>query len=133
VWTDELVEDYDYSYTLFDEIPHGWKMAFGLQLAEELREQLIKDKFLYDFRFVQIKEKYGSLRLYNNGCSRECWNILDKYESLSLKTCIECGSTEGVELTDDGWILPLCTTCMEEENKNNQNIETRQQGGAHGK
>ena len=36
VWTDELLKDYDYSFTLYDEMPKGWADAFGMQMLEEI-------------------------------------------------------------------------------------------------
>lgn len=67
VWTGEAIEDYDYSWTLADDIPDGWRIAFGDQMLEELREELIKFDYLNDYRPLQIKEKYGTLRWYDAG------------------------------------------------------------------
>jgi len=59
VWTDKIPEDYDYSYTLFDEVPDMWRKKFGKQMLEELREILIEGNYLKQYRVLQIKEKYG--------------------------------------------------------------------------
>lgn len=67
VWTGESIEDYTYSWTLADDIPDGWRVAFGDQMLEELREELIKFNYLNDYRPLQIKEKYGTLRWYDSG------------------------------------------------------------------
>ena len=37
-WTGEVAEDYDYHYTELDGMPDGWRIAFGKQMCEEIRE-----------------------------------------------------------------------------------------------
>lgn len=109
VWTDKVPEDFDYSYTRLDEIPNGWRMAFGLELCEELRIALIEENYLDKFRFSQIKEKYGRLCLYNFGASERVHAILRKYEKLSETVCIVCGAP-ATRITR-GWISPFCDNC----------------------
>lgn len=60
-WTGEVVEDYDYSYTELDDMPDGWRAAFGEQMCEEIQQALnmMEPYQAADFRIVQIKEKYG--------------------------------------------------------------------------
>lgn len=68
-WTDEVIEDYDPEKdgTELDGMLDGWRIAFGEQMCEEILQELIKWNFLDDYRILQIKEKYGSLRWYDNG------------------------------------------------------------------
>jgi ferredoxin-like protein FixX len=87
----------------------GWKKAFGDQYLKELKAQLKKDHYLYQFRITDIKEKYGTLRLYCNGASDEVYKIIDKYENLSYETCIECG--DPAVIITDGYVLPYCMHC----------------------
>ena len=61
-----------YGYTWYDDIPEGWRKAFGKQLSKELKKKKKKDNQLKTFRFSQIKEKHGSLCIYTQGCSEEC-------------------------------------------------------------
>lgn len=110
VWTDKPC---GYSFTWYDCIPKGWRIAFGKQLSEDLRKQLKKDKQLHTFRFSQIKEKWGKLCLYNFGCSEECWKIIYKYEDLSKKYCIYCGKPVTHKTT--GYVLYLCKDCCKKE------------------
>ena len=59
-WTGEICwVNKKFDNTLADDFPRGWWKAFGLQLCEELREDLIKCNYLNEFRFFQIKEKFG--------------------------------------------------------------------------
>ena len=112
-WTGEIAEDFDYSWTELDDMPDGWRKAFGEQMCEEIREELVKHNFLDKYRILEIKEKYSSLRWYDFGYPNDSRipEIIDKYESLSTKTCIKCGSNNKVKFTD-GWIVPLCDKCM---------------------
>ena len=71
VWTGEPLEDYDYEYTWADDISLGWRMAFGDQMLEELDQLLKKYNFEDKYRIVQIKEKFGGLRWYDNGFPEE--------------------------------------------------------------
>lgn len=105
----KVSDDYDYSYTELDAMPWGWRKAFGEQLCAELREALIRANFLYKYRIVQIKEKYGSLRWYDNGAPEEARKIINKYESLSGHTCIKCGAPATCLTTM--WIEPYCSAC----------------------
>jgi hypothetical protein len=41
--------------------------------------------------FVDIKEKYGTLRVYGGNITDEVQNIIDRYSDLSAKTCMTCG------------------------------------------
>ena len=81
----------------------GWcKLLWNmLQELEEVVDE--------NFYFTQIKEKYGSLRVYYIGGSDEVDRIIAKYEDLSYKTCERCGSPG--EANDDGWVRTLCKDC----------------------
>lgn len=63
----EAIPEYDYEYTELDSMPEGWRIAFGIQMCEELKQELIKFDYLDKYEITQIKEKFGSLRWYDNG------------------------------------------------------------------
>lgn len=112
-WIDEKVLDrilFLPTYTEWDAMPVGWNKAFGKEYLKDLKEQLKKDKMLYKFRIIDLKEKYGSARLYINYGSKELYNIINKYESLSWNTCIQCGKL--ATHTSKGWIAPYCEECV---------------------
>ena len=98
-----------------DAMENGWLKAFGIQLCKELRSVLIKDKFLFKYRISQIKEKFGGLRWYDNGSSREVQDIIGKYESISEHTCISCGKP--AKYITSGWICPYCEDCISKNGK----------------
>ena len=66
-WTGQVIDNYDPEKhgTYLDDMPEGWKIAFGEQLCEELRTELIKWNFLDKYYITQVKEKYGGLCWYD--------------------------------------------------------------------
>jgi len=100
---------FDFTWTEMDSMPVGWRISFGKDLLNELKEALLKSNSLYDYMILDIKEKYGTLRWYDNGNTMAGDDVIRKYEQLSAETCIKCGepSTHFTE----GWIMPLCDAC----------------------
>lgn len=111
-WTDDVSEDFDYSYTELDDMPDGWRQAFGLQMCDELKNVLEKIDKINEFRIVQIKEKFGELRFYTNWIDDDIDKIIDKYTELSRRTCICCGKP-ATQITT-GWISPFCDDCVKD-------------------
>lgn len=102
------------TYTEWDAVEKGWNKAFGKQYLIDLKKQLKKDKMLYKWRITQIKEKWGRLYLYCNFASPELYKIIDKYETLSWNTCINCGKQ--ATHTSINWISPYCEDCVKKSN-----------------
>lgn len=113
VWTGELDPEYDYSFTLWDELGPGWSEAFGDIYLEELGEELKRTNFFDYFFILQIKEKYGSLRVYSNGAPSSVHDLINKYESISSHVCYYCGELDVPILDVFGWYLPICKHCYE--------------------
>ena len=107
----EAVVPYDYEYTELDDMPDGWRNAFGYQMIEEIRHALIEDGDLDRWRIVQLKEKWARLELYDNGHKRgsKVPDIIEKYGNMSERTCIVCGR-KATRLSR-GWICPYCDEC----------------------
>lgn len=61
----------------------------------------------------QVKEKYGGLRFYVEGASREQYAVISFAEALSDHICEKCGSTKNIGHTM-GWITTLCEECGKE-------------------
>jgi len=108
-WTDEVSKDYDYSYTELDAMPPGWRKAFGIQMCQEIKNALIKANYLDDYRITQIKEKYGTLRWYDNGHPKEVGDIITKYDFLSMCYCVQCGNP--ARYVSNGWVNYYCEDC----------------------
>ena len=100
------------SYTELDAMEPGWRKAFGIQMCKDIRRQLIKERNLFKWRIVQLKEKFGGIRLYSNFASDELYDIIDKYEQISAKTCGICGKP--ATKISRGWIYPYCDDCIED-------------------
>ena len=63
------------------------------------------------FIFSQIKEKWGSLNLYNFGATEEQWKRIHRCEEASNHICMICGSPFNVGKTIGGWITTKCEDC----------------------
>lgn len=148
VWTGEIVNNFDYTWSELDCMPIGWRIAFGEQLCEEIKQELLKvqekdpgggypesyyttnydsDKiipYLEGYRITEIKEKWGELRWYDNGAPTSVHNVISKYEKLSRFVCIDCGKE--AKYLSNGWISPFCEECainMFNRNKEFLNID----------
>ena len=116
IFTDKTPEDYCYTHTLLDLLPDTWYKAFGEDLCKDLKKILIEDGLLDDFRIEEIKEKYGTLRIYTNFTSDKIDEVLRKYEDLSMMTCICCGKP-ATHYNTSGWINFVCKNCAEKDSR----------------
>ena len=56
-FTGKVIEDYDYSYTLADEFPDGWRPLFFMLCAEIVHLYTEKGLSLDTLCILQLKEK----------------------------------------------------------------------------
>lgn len=123
-FTGEVMEDYDYSWTELDgvETPVGWDLLL-LMLVEEIKQCLDKADYADKYRIMQVKEKFGSLRWYDNGAPKEIYDelqdIIGKYGVISEHVCHKCGKPDS-PLSNGYWIYTLCEDCW---NKNERNSD----------
>lgn len=88
-------------------IGDGWHDLF-VMLCEDLDE--VRKEDLKDLRFVQVKEKFGRLRVYlspNNEATNELTN---EYEIASGFICERCGNAGRIEIRE-AWLKCLCRSC----------------------
>lgn len=111
----ELMETYPLVYPVKPSCgvyyPIGWEnlvLAFSQEVTEYLEKNPIQGFFV-----TQIKEKFGELTIYVQCGDKNIYDIIDKYGKLSLETCTQCGSGEGI-LRTDGWINVICKECYED-------------------
>lgn len=100
------------SYTLLDCMPTGWRKAFGIEMCKDIKQTLLDNggrKALRKYRVIDIKEKFGGLRWYDNGESKVLFAIINYYENLSYTICIKCGKP--AKYVSKGWISPYCEDC----------------------
>lgn len=88
-------------YLLSEGVKEGWfELVYGF-----LKE--ISKKHFVDI--LQIKEKFGTLRIYVMSDDEEVYNIAVKYEKESAKTCLTCGKPGSLTNKSHGyWLLTLC-------------------------
>ena len=112
VWTGEIVDNYDYSWTLLDEVPKGWRISIMPLFLPELKDELVKFNYLDKYFITQIKEKFGELRWYDAGfpADSNIDDLVEIYSYLSGNICIECGKPD-VPIVQDWWISPYCENC----------------------
>ncbi len=101
-------------YSLDEDIPKGWSKLFWMCM-EEIKEPLEKAGLTNKFYFLQVKEKYGELCLYNNGATDEVLDIISKYEFLSQFVCDRCGKPADYQTR--GWIENICKRCYKAQLK----------------
>ena len=110
-FTGEVIPSYEYEFTRLDQIPEGWRKAFGEEWAAELQEAVNKlpDEVRDKFYIQDLKEKYGFFDQFFSFRTDEIREVERKYEILSQKTCIKCGAP--ATKISQGWISPWCDTC----------------------
>lgn len=114
-WTEQRMDEqdpnYDYEFTYADDFLPGWWSAFGETFCEELDSCLKKcgQDIYKNFKIIELKEKFGGLRIYTNIHIKEVNEILDKYEALSTTVCQECGAP--ATRISQGWIGYFCEKC----------------------
>ena len=56
----------------------------------------------------QIKEKYGSLQIYDDGCCPQSDFVAILAEAESMQTCQYCGSAGALQKSKGGWLATVC-------------------------
>lgn len=85
-------------------IGDGW-----LQLLHDLIEEAIL--LGWDKEICQVKEKFGGLRFYTNAAPKEVFDVISRYEKLSLETCETCGNPGTMHKSERGWLFTSCDIC----------------------
>ena len=98
------VEDIDLEMLYF-ECNEGWNKLIYSALKEISQLDTTNS-----IRILQIKEKFGTLRIYTNHVTDEIDDVINKYEQLSSVTCEVCGKPGKCGNTG-GLIKTLCKEC----------------------
>ena len=118
-FTGKIVDGFDYTYNEMEaNIPAGWWKRWGELWCEDLLNFCKQNNYdPNEVMLLQVKEKFGGLRVYHNGLP-EGWTEHEyAWEYISQHTCIECGEFP-VPLRDDGWICPYCDKCFKKNHNN---------------
>jgi len=82
-----LYEKYPFTDSIYFECDDGWFRILD-NLFNEISPYTTEDN---EFIVLQVKEKYGQLRVYVSPYIQEVEDIIDVYEKISLGTCEACG------------------------------------------
>ena len=91
------------------------------QIPERVKEEVEKKRFrpvkeaIPQIQFTQIKEKFGTLRMYTNGYDDYIDGVVALAEMMSSVTCEVCG-VPGRQ-TSGGWVQTLCVRCAKQQGK----------------
>jgi len=89
----------------------GW-FTLLWEMCQELKP-IVDDSF----RFTQIKEKFGELRVYYRGGAKNLKDddkiarIILETERKSTSICELCGKTSKIRHSKSGWLYNRCDTC----------------------
>lgn len=101
----------------------GWRDV-QLALAEHLKPiyDRMSDEEKDNFKILQVKEKYGTLRTYFAYEPKNVLEWVNLAEYISSYTCIKCGKTNHVNnkkgyqyFESQGWICPFCSNCLDKD------------------
>jgi hypothetical protein len=98
-------------------------MAFGLEcdqgwypLIEELfdkMQSLVDNNSDYsDMEIVQVKEKYGELRVYIMPDYDALDDLIDEYTKKSIHICEVCGKPGTLQDIGGHWYKTICQECL---------------------
>ena len=108
-WTAALVLRYPLARSVGFECFKGWRPILG-RLLERLEGAIVRQpaEARGDFRIVQIKQKFGRLRVYlSRTATPEMRVAIDEAEAESTVTCEVC-SSPGQIVDRNGWTSVKC-------------------------
>lgn len=97
-------QDYDWAL----DVGEGWRPIVRKAIAD------IKAR---GGTIIQVKEKFGGLRLYCQGEDREIYHIAHDAEAACESRCEYCGNPG--KLRSNAWLKTLCDDCQAKREKSN--------------
>lgn len=123
-WQIELYEKYPKLFAQHNKSMQETCMCWGIsvnigwfsiiELLCESMQRYVDSNKIDQIEFVQIKEKFGTLRIYANYHNEDIQKMIDVAEILSGKICEDCGSVKEVSQNKQGYILTLCNRCRKD-------------------
>jgi len=92
------------------ECGNGWYWLIDLLCSNIMAFHLGND--LPIPAFTQVKEKFGSLRVYSDDASEYCDGLIDMACAISTKICETCGNS-GKFRVENNWCRTECEDCRE--------------------
>jgi hypothetical protein len=105
------LEDRFFFFRVFPACGDGWFILLWALCLEI--DKLKPDE---DFRFTDVKEKFGTLNVYCNFVDPEIDRLIEAVERKSAKVCESCGE-DGRLLEESHWISCRCERCEVEERR----------------
>jgi len=94
------------------ECDKGWHPMI-IELLDKIQDMVNNNPEEYlDLRIMQIKEKFGGLRVYTNFYDEDIELLLSEYEEKSNTICEICGRP-GELRENHFWLKTLCDKCNE--------------------
>jgi hypothetical protein len=94
------------------ECQDGWYQLI-YDLCEEIENHYKKNNVdINTIRIDQIKEKFANLRFYISNVIEGTYDIVGKYENLSIYVCEVCGD-KGEVCIQGTWLKCLCEKCRD--------------------
>ena len=93
------------------EIPNGWDWVVEKYL-EKTQWDITHNKL--NISIVQIKEKFGGLRVYLNDVPENSYHFIEQAERYSHEICEVCGEP-GEQHRISGWVFTLCDEHRDEK------------------
>lgn len=90
----------------------GWKDILD-RLFSKIGDEMIR----IDTHVLQVKEKFGGLRVYTGRENDLISEAIRGAEKEAIKTCETCGSRDDIK-TEGSWLKTLCGNCRENRFKN---------------
>lgn len=99
---------------------NDWPVGKGwYPLIEEMITKLAAASDDFDVNILDIKEKFGGMRIWVDKPTEEMYHITREYEDKSYTVCEFCGS-DGKYRGELPWKRTLCDYHFEEEKANQQ-------------
>ena len=64
------------------------------------------------YRFTQVKEKFGQLRIYMSRSDEDIEQVIYRAMEASMRTCEDCGKPG--QRYNEGWMRTSCQKCQRE-------------------
>jgi len=111
-------DDFDFSYTIMDLMPDGWRKAFGDAFIKDMELALttLPLQAYKEFHIVDIQALIrGRLEIRPSTLNFQAVNkVIEKYEAEAAKWCVFCGKPATKETA--GGTLFLCDDCFNSKN-----------------
>lgn len=107
------VDEIEYCY--LDDLPPGWRAAYGEQFAAALARAIELDSMKDTYHIDQVKIKFGAFCWYDNAGWR-AREVKEYYEKVFAQTCVKCGKP--AHWRSKGSLEPYCDECKEELARN---------------